>query len=49
VVDALGIVPREESLDIKPGGAGTPEVGVTATLAEGSESPSALTAINLML
>ena len=46
---APGIVPRVESLDIKPGGDGTPEVGVTATVAEAGESPSALTAIKLML
>ena len=38
-----------ESFDIKPGGEGTPEVGVTATVAEGTESPSAFTAIKFML
>jgi hypothetical protein len=46
---APGIVPRVESFDINPGGEGTPEVGVTATVAEGKESPSAFTAIKLML
>ena len=46
---AIGIVPRLASLDINPGGEGMPEVGVTATVADGGESPSALTAIRLML
>jgi hypothetical protein len=46
---APGIVPRVESFDINPGGEGTPDVGVTATVAEGKESPSAFTAIKFML
>jgi hypothetical protein len=38
-----------ESFDINPGGYGSPEVGVTATVADAGELPSALTAIKLML
>ena len=49
VAAALGIVPRVDNIDMNPGGEGTPEVGVTATVADGGESPSALTAIKFML
>ena len=42
-------MPKVDNIDMKPGGEGTPEVGVTATVADGGESPSAFTAIRLML